>query len=138
MLPALHSQPMTVTENPLESYKWEKRVLLVACSKDEVLSAMTTLNEARKGIDERDMIWFVLSGENPSSNLTEPVTEGMRDALFQTYFSGRNDGMRICLVGKDGGVKALAKVLDLDEIFTLVDSMPMRQSEMRSASATDL
>ncbi|NNC63365.1 MAG: DUF4174 domain-containing protein, partial [Gammaproteobacteria bacterium] len=40
----------------------------------------------------------------------------------------------VLLIGKDGGVKARHEsVPALSELFTLVDGMPMRRSEMRAS-----
>ncbi len=37
------------------------------------------------------------------------------------------------MIGKDGGIKARYSkdVFDLERIFTLIDSMPMRRAEIR-------
>jgi hypothetical protein len=42
-------------------------------------------------------------------------------------------GAQLVLIGKDGGIKARHSedVFDLERIFTLIDSMPMRRAEMR-------
>ena len=41
----------------------------------------------------------------------------------------------IVLIGKDGGVKLRSDDAGLDQIFDLIDSMPMRQAEMREQEA---
>jgi hypothetical protein len=41
----------------------------------------------------------------------------------------------LILVGKDGGIKLKrSDQVDLREVFELIDSMPMRQNEMRQKS----
>jgi len=124
----------SVTHDPLQSYLWENRLLIIACSEAELLEVTSTLKQASQGIAERDLLWFVLSGGTLISNQTEPVQMGMHDLLKQTFFSEQDDGFQLRLVGKDGGVKTRSQSLDLDQIFALVDSMPMRQAEMRAMS----
>lgn len=36
------------------------------------------------------------------------------------------------IIGRDGGVKARYESLDLDAVFAVIDTMPMRIQEMRS------
>ena len=37
---------------------------------------------------------------------------------------------RLILIGKDGGIKLNSRKISLEEIFSLIDTMPMRQEEM--------
>ena len=37
---------------------------------------------------------------------------------------------RLILIGKDGGIKLNSRKTSLEEIFSLIDTMPMRQEEM--------
>ena len=37
---------------------------------------------------------------------------------------------RLILIGKDGRIKLNSKKISLEEIFALIDTMPMRQEEM--------
>ena len=37
---------------------------------------------------------------------------------------------RLILIGKDGGIKLNSRKISLEEIFSLIDKMPMRQEEM--------
>ena len=42
------------------------------------------------------------------------------------------ESFRIVLIGKDGGVKLdQAKGISIQEVFDLIDTMPMRQAEIR-------
>ena len=48
------------------------------------------------------------------------------------YFKVKEDTFAVFLIGKDGGIKMRKeKVVPMEEIFRLIDSMPMRQAEMR-------
>jgi hypothetical protein len=53
-------------------------------------------------------------------------------ASIQKRFDVSPKSFAVVLVGKDGGVKLKRNVkVRLEEVFTLIDSMPMRQDEMR-------
>ena len=52
-------------------------------------------------------------------------------SLSQRFFS-RSDAA-VFLIGKDGGLKASARQLDLPALFARVDAMPMRRREMEAA-----
>ncbi|WP_202405758.1 MULTISPECIES: DUF4174 domain-containing protein [Halomonadaceae] len=45
--------------------------------------------------------------------------------------SAQPDDVSVVLIGKDGGVKQRSRGLDVAGIFSLIDTMPMRQREMR-------
>ena len=46
-------------------------------------------------------------------------------------FAVTSSGFQLLLLGKDGGVKLRSSTVSLEDIFSLIDTMPMRRSEMR-------
>jgi hypothetical protein len=53
-------------------------------------------------------------------------------AAMARKWGASGQGFTYLLIGKDGGVKARAReAVPLDEVFRQIDSMPMRQQEMR-------
>ena len=46
-------------------------------------------------------------------------------------FSVSSTGFQLLLLGKDGGVKLRSSTASLEDIFSLIDTMPMRKREMR-------
>ena len=96
------------SEIDLAAHQWKHRVVLLNApdASDSAYREQLALFANRKPeMDERDMV----------------VLSQFDSAAFQAV-----------LVGKDGGRKrAQAKPMDPDELFALIDSMPMRQSEMR-------
>jgi hypothetical protein len=54
---------------------------------------------------------------------------------IRTHFAIPSNTFSLILVGKDGGTKLKrSDQVDLREILGLIDSMPMRQNEMRQKS----
>ncbi len=103
----------------LKDLKWQHRpVLLFAPSEDsaDYTEQMALFRHSEAGLAERDIV--VLSDLDPKN-----------PSLIRQTFSP--NGFKLVLVGKDGGVK-LEKdtVLQPNELFAVIDRMPMRQREM--------
>jgi hypothetical protein len=111
----------------LDELKWKNRIIIVNQPRDE-RGDLRVLQERVAGIDDRDIIWFVVTGDRALSNyqgrLSGSFVGNLRDRL-------RPGPGGVILLGKDGGVKSRADDLDLDAIFSQIDAMPMRQLEMR-------
>lgn len=90
----------------LSDYKWKNRVILLKGNPESRDYQLTRkkLDSASDRLDERDVVVL----EESSPNLT------------------------LSLYGKDGGKKwEGGKDFEVGEITSLIDSMPMRQSEMK-------
>ena len=109
----------------LSALQWKYRLILVRDS----AQAVAQLESERGAIDERDIVWFVLTPTGVTSNYSAPLAEDLSGHLRKDYFGDAET--RVLLIGKDGGIKARATSLDLQELFALIDSMPMRRREMQ-------
>ena len=82
-------------------------------------------------VDDRDLVVFEILGVRTSKR------EGIQlDPHTAASLRKRSDispkAFSLILVGKDGGIKLRKNdPVKLEEIFRLIDSMPMRQDEMR-------
>lgn len=114
----------------LARYRWKKRVLLVFAPNEEdrrFQAQMAQIASQAGGVKERGLI--VLPILSDGSGIAR-----RRDAkmLGRLYNPGSK---RFCtvLLGKDGTVKlSESKPVPIGSLFDLIDSMPMRQQEMRS------
>lgn len=82
-------------------------------------------------VADRDLVIFEILESGPSSmntnNLEPPTAQSLRKK-----FDVPPGEFTVILVGKDGGIKLNRQVqTQLADIFSLIDSMPMRQEEMR-------
>lgn len=121
-------EPEQMTER-LNDLRWSHRVLVVRARGSTVGTIVTSLEARAEPVGDRDLVWFVLTGNATRTNLPAPVSGKLRtdlDALFESTDGVSGD---VILIGKDGGVKLRAAALDLDAVFTLIDGMPMRQRE---------
>ena len=85
------------------------------------------LNLAKTEIEERDLLWFVLNAELLTSNYGGEISSSFGRDVREKYLV---NSIKAVLIGKDGGVKNRQQVLSLDSMLALIDTMPMRQSEM--------
>jgi hypothetical protein len=111
----------------LDNLRWKNRLLILfndAADSD----VLPLLERLRAGIEERDLIWFVVTAEEIETNLPNGLSDKIHSEL--SMLKATSTDSRI-LVGKDGGIKLSIDTLDMDTIFTTIDAMPMRQQEMR-------
>lgn len=126
---------MAVEEaNSVADYQWTNRVLLLRIE-DVKDASIDQLKHAHAAIDERDLLWFALHEETGvTSNDPHPVNDALTASIKKIFARHPHD--RIILIGKDGGVKERTDALNLDELFALIDAMPMRRAEMRTQSGS--
>ena len=114
--------PMDQTPD-LEALRWQSRVILIFAAEpgDKHLQQQAKALQSRQtDLDERDLKVFALIGPSQAN-------EAMRKQFGVT---GKNFG--VVLIGKDG-TRKLRKLEPVhpEEIFRLIDTMPMRHEEMR-------
>jgi hypothetical protein len=126
--------------DPLSAYRWKHRLLLVYVPDTE--SGRATLQSFRASLDDRmeDVldrdVLIVPVGDLPQpGDVLRPAVD--MDAPGRSHlrrrFGLQGPEAQLLLIGKDGGMKAQQSgpMLDLDRVFELVDSMPMRRAEMQ-------
>ena len=123
---AFAMEAATLTE--LASLRWQHRIIVVD---GRIPDAVERLRAARHAIDERDIVWFVASPDGLRSNYPGEIGDPLAQHLDARYF-GRSDA-KVFLIGKDGGLKASERDLDLQRLFARIDAMPMRRREMTAA-----
>ena len=113
----------------LDSLQWKNRVLLLfspAADSRELAEQKAKLGAEAAGLEERDMKVFEIVGDQAGA-------DGLR-----SRFGVKPDRFTVVLIGKDGGSKLKKTgVVDVASLFSKVDSMPMRRSEMRNTSGSD-
>lgn len=122
------------SEIDVSDYRWKHRLLFIfapSTTDATFLALDKRLARAAIEIEDRDMIIFRIFENSPSRVSDKPLLPGDVEAL-RRRFGVETGRCTMVLVGKDGGVKLVAHGnTDLQSIFNLIDSMPMRQQEMR-------
>lgn len=113
----------------LTEFKWKKRILLIIDSNNDLparniqVSKFVARNDEMK---ERDLDLFVCTGKEVLDK------DGLKTNIDPAKISyGEFQG--VILIGKDGGVKLRKKfIVEPNEVFDLIDQMPMRRAEMKN------
>jgi hypothetical protein len=125
--------------DPLSAYRWTNRLLVLYVPDTE--SGRATLATFRASLDDRmedlrarDLL-IVAVGDlpRPGDALRPAIELGgpeRSDVRRRLGLHGRS--AELVLIGKDGGVKSRQSegAFDLERLFALIDSMPMRRAEM--------
>jgi len=123
-----------------DQYAWKNRpILLFANDKnDAILIQQRNLLDARAtGLNDRDIVVIevINSPDDPEASTVtaagQPVDASPAE-LRQRYDIPADSDFAVLLIGKDTGVKLRRdRPVTTDELFGLIDAMPMRQSEMQ-------
>ena len=115
MLGSLHAEP-------LAQYLWKRRVVLsfsAAESTPERISLLKQIEQYQCEFDDRQMVHIDL------------IAGSSDHLLLSRQFSIPDMDFNLVLLGKDGDVKLLTSQPSLEKLLTLIDTMPMRQRELR-------
>ena len=119
--------------DPLTQFRWEKRIIVVvsdSMSDELIKEQIELLNQFPEEFEDRDLI--LIEVYNDRSQIQGKRSTSTEHSSLISKFSTNGD-FSLCLIGKDGGTKLRSEeVVNPLEIFQLIDSMPMRQREMRS------
>ena len=114
--------------------KWTKRILVAKLNTMESAESATlrnTLSERQIEVDNRHLVLIQLC-EDSESLINEKRLSDAEAQAVNTHFGLTDQKNGIWLVGKDGTIKASYQLpLDLDAVFALIDTMSMRQDEMK-------
>ena len=121
------------TNDPLSQFLWEKRIIVVVSDSNtnELMKKQIELfDQFPEEFEDRDMV--LIEVYNDHSQIQSKRSTSAEHLSLINKFSTRSR-FSLYLIGKDGGPKLKSKeVVNPLEIFQLIDSMPMRQREMRS------
>ena len=116
----------------LKDYKWKNRLVLVIgnnTNNTTFTRQLEVLENDNQGLNERRLKLFKVL-PNKYQLDEELWVEG--SLVFDKY-NANKDPFRIILIGLDGGIKlSQSTVISKKDLFDLIDSMPMRSSELRS------
>ena len=117
---------MLINSSTLEKYLWKNRVLVTFSPSKNNAERNYFVNSINRNLckfNSRNIIHidFIFNEENQKFEKFE--------SSFENLSISTNE-FRLILIGKDGGIKLNSRKISLEEIFSLIDTMPMRQKEM--------
>jgi len=117
---------MVIHSNPLKKYIWKNRVIVTFSPNKNNTDRSHFLNSINKNLCEynsRNIIHIDLLFNENNKEIEK----------FKSFFEKLSlspSEFRLILFGKDGGIKLNSRKTSLEEIFSLIDTMPMRQEEL--------
>jgi predicted transcriptional regulator len=118
----------------LEEYRWQNRLLLLFAPNSQAesyIEQMRLLAEQPAEIADRDLIIISLFAQEEGRLANRSISVFAAE-VAREHYDVAEDSFAILLLGKDGGLKFRAdRATSPAELFALIDSMPMRQQEMR-------
>lgn len=113
-----------VSQTPdLNALRWNKRALLLfapSANNGQIIQQKQMLDSHSAGLEERDLKVFEITGSSQA------------DEQLRGRFHVKTDSFTVVLIGKDGSQKLKrSQPTNAEDIFKLIDSMPMRKEEMR-------
>jgi len=129
--------------NSYAVYSDRRQIIVFAMPESESGKAIQAAVDALgcRLVDRDTDVRFVDVSELPDAGATQTVeardTEGTLAELARLR-SNELPEFEMVLIGKDGGVKARSRNLHaLEDFLALIDTMPMRRSEIRSRGGVD-
>jgi hypothetical protein len=133
---------MSIKQNPcnserkisLDDYKWKNRVVVLFATdaeSDLYQSQMDKFESLESGIKDRDLLFISIFEEGCSEINSKSISDKSAASIRKQLRKGK-DPFQIVLIGKDGTVKLQRnEILSPDELFDIIDQMPMRRREMK-------
>lgn len=119
----------------MQNFVWKNRpVVVVAPAADDPLltDQVARLSSRAPALAERDMVVITVADSDVRVD-GKPASGIYADALRARFGIMRGE-RAVLLIGKDGGVKLRRDTsVAPEELFALIDSMPMRRREMRES-----
>ena len=116
-----------------DDYRWEHRVLIIWAARDSdaLVRQLSLLSADEAGLTERDLVVLQVSADRVFALFGDDDAPSIRE-ISSAYGAPATSGFSVRLIGKDGGVKLTADApITLEDLFQLIDAMPMRLQEMR-------
>ncbi len=117
----------------LTNYQWKNRIILLKdadLDSDWLQAQLKRLQSNAKELLDREVVLFLLS-DNFVYDEKRLKTKLQADTIISKYGLSSFEGL--VLIGKDGGIKLQEEfIVNPNIIIELIDSMPMRMSEMKN------
>ena len=129
----------SVSGADLTGYQWKNRLLLIFAPTESVPAYEAVdknLADSAAEVTDRDLIVIRVFKDGPS-RIGEALMSSTDARELYRRFRVKSDRFTAILIGKDGGTKMVREYqVNLKEVFALIDSMPMRQQEVRQKDRT--
>ena len=133
----LFGEPLTVHNIGLDDFRWKNRLIVISAPSPQnshLLEQRRLFGGRNEEILDRDLKIIQITGQG--QNLIDELPLSRESAAeLQSRLKIPLKEFQFLLVGKDGTVKLKSpEPVSTKLIFSLIDSMPMRQREIRESN----
>lgn len=119
------------------NHQWKERILIILTNKKSngvFQKQIAHLKTNDEGLTERKMVVYLCTPETYLKGLHSANSWNTGNEMYRKYKTTNSD-FEVILIGLDGGIKLMETTLvSTEKLFALIDSMPMRSSELRKQS----
>ena len=124
--------PPSLAASSLNDFRWENRIVIIQIGKVSLGEFERDLKPQLSQLNDYRLIVFAVLDEEIKvygDRIKESLDLELREGLVKQLA-----GKEVALIGFDGGVKRRYEWSDFswEAIYSLIDTMPMRQAELRS------
>ena len=121
----------------LEEFQWENRILIIETpnkSNERYQSQMNEfVNLEVDLLDRKMLIIEIVADQYKTTNYLLEQNDTEWKELESSSKKSTIETFKVTLIGLDGSIKLEQKdILTKEELFRIIDSMPMRKSELRN------
>ena len=124
----------SMSAQDLKQYQWEKRVLILLTENLEsplYQNQLKDLQTVTDGLEVRKVLVISLGPNFQAEGISDQIKEN--PTLSYSKLKSKGSGFEVLLFGLDGYEKLRQQeVLTHQELFDIIDRMPMRRAEMQS------
>lgn len=119
----------------MHQHQWKNRVIILyanGAANDQLIKELDFLTSSSEEVTERDLVVYEIFPDYGIGPEGEQLKASFSKALREKYNIEGSSRFTFILIGKDGTVKLnKQQVVSMNELFGLIDKMPMRRAEMR-------
>ncbi|SDR97355.1 DUF4174 domain-containing protein [Christiangramia echinicola] len=134
MLSIFLTIPLTMHSQSLFEYQWKNRLIVIfteTSNSREFQKQMQILNQNQNQAGLNDRKIKVIHVIPDKHQIVFPEKSGWQNSNLYQKKESKID-FEVILIGLDGGVKLReTNPVEIEKLFDLIDSMPMRKAEMR-------
>jgi hypothetical protein len=125
----------SISAQSLDEHLWKQRVVLIFSpdfQSGKGRDQLSIFKKEKEGLEDRRLIVYQITPEKAVKGTLPIDNPDFIKKMYQRFAVPKNNFM-VVLIGLDGGKKLKqSKLLTTEELFAIIDGMPMRRSELRS------
>lgn len=123
----------TLSAQDISKQKWKHRVLLIFTSEENAEDykiQLSFLKNSEEGFKDRQLIIYEVLPNQYKSTLYKTKSNWKKEKQLYKKHMNFEDKFKVVLIGLDGKIKKIKNTpLTKQQLFGIIDAMPMRQSE---------